>query len=167
LKSIRDWNGLSRYGIIPLTGEADRTGQRMLCDLTSPGETLVCELLGLKGVQLNDSYNGRGAIGSIMLPFSLFNDLATWCLITVDECDEAFYVLHQDEKQWMRAIRGVFGCSFKEGHADPEMYELKADWDKHIDYLISIQCLIRRIKIRTGQPGVGTRAFHAMSGRLT
>jgi hypothetical protein len=160
LKHIRDWNGLAKYGIIPLTGEADRTGQRMLCDLTGPGETLVCELLGLKGVKLNDSYNGRGAIGSMMLPYSLFSDLAVWCLLTVDKCDEVYYVVHQDAKNSLRAERGVFGRDAAD--------ESEREWDKHILWLIeSLQCGVRRVNIRTGQPGEGTRAFHAMSGRLT
>ena len=157
MKSIRNWNGLAQYGIIPLTGEADRTGQRMLCDITMPGKKIVEDLLGLTAAVLNPSYNGRGAAGSMMLPYNLFNDLAAWCLLVHDKCDEVFYIVGMcDPSTSLRPEGGVHG---KDGGESTE------EWNEHIEFLRGLGAQIRRIRIRTEHPGVGTRCTHMFTGR--
>lgn len=108
MKSIRDWNGLAEFGINALTGEADRTGQRILCDLTQPGKEVVCDLLGLPGnIQLTSCWNS--GVGSMMLPYNLFKDLAAWCLVMRCKCDEVFYIVSMKENITLRPIGGVTG----------------------------------------------------------
>jgi hypothetical protein len=156
VKNIRDWNGLVEFGIIPLTGEADRTGQRMLCDLNDAGKEVLEDLLGAS-LKLASNYNSSyGAKHSIMLPYSLFNDLAAWCLITRVKCDEVFYIIRMKDECTLRPVGGVTGRTFAS----------KAEWEEHINFLINLGCEIRRIRIRTKHPGEGTRAVHHMSGRV-
>jgi hypothetical protein len=40
------------------------------------------------------------------------------------------------------------------------------DWDEHVEWLRSAGFHVRIIKIDTNQPGKGTRAEHALSGRI-
>jgi hypothetical protein len=47
VKSINNWDDLREFGINALTGEADRTGQRILCDLNKEGRRIVYDLLGI------------------------------------------------------------------------------------------------------------------------
>ena len=157
MKNIRNWNDLAKYGIMPLTGEADRTGQRILCDLNPEGKHIVCDLLGLsEEIPLRSCYN-RG-VGSMMLPYNLFNDLATWCLLVADKCHEVFYVVRMKGNSTLIPNGGVTG-------SDSE--ETLDEWNEHINFNIGLGCEIRRIRIRTNHPGEGTRATHQFSGRTT
>ena len=95
---IHTWNDLQRYGINSLTGEACSYSQRLLCDLNEKGVDLVREYFGLMIVlnpqaqfarNWNTQVNGAPAIASIMLPRSLFGDLAKFILFHVEKCDMA------------------------------------------------------------------------------
>ena len=155
MKNIRDWNGLAHYGINPLTGEADRTGQRMLCDLTMPGKKIVCDLFGLpEEITMHSCYN-RG-VGSMMLPYNSFNDLAVWCLLVGEKCDEVFYIVRMKEGGTLRPIGGVTGR---------DSDETLEEWNEHITFLIGLGCEIRRVRVKTQFPGEGTRVTHMFSGR--
>jgi hypothetical protein len=156
VKTIKDWNGLEEFGIRPLTGEADRTGQRMLCDVTEDGLKIVVNLLGLPGTGLlYESYNGRGAVGSMMLPYGLFKDLANWCLLFGKyKCQQVFAVVRSNG-----SLHASFAVIGKEADDDDEK------WDEYLMLLLESGIEGRRIKIDTKQPGVGGRATHAMSGR--
>jgi glycyl-tRNA synthetase beta chain len=41
MKSIRSWEDLSVYGIVPLTGEACGLSYRILCDVTAAGKKII------------------------------------------------------------------------------------------------------------------------------
>lgn len=70
---------LARFGIQPLSGEADKLGFRILCDLTDNGCDVVRECFGLRdGIELfEDNWNhNEGAIGSCMIPKACIEPLA-------------------------------------------------------------------------------------------
>ena len=83
-KRLRDWRDLEQYGIEPLTGESCGIGIRLLCDLSPDGVALMEEFLSvsLDGTG-NNSWNHSGIEGwkSIMLPRSMFQQLAAFCLL--------------------------------------------------------------------------------------
>lgn len=69
ISGLRD---LERFGIAPLTGEADKLNLRILCDLTGAGAEVVREAFGLKhDTDFQDNWNhGDGHnphVGSILL----------------------------------------------------------------------------------------------------
>ena len=109
VKHIRNWNDLSKYGIIPLTGEADRTGQRMLCDSMTAGRSIICDMLGLHGSEQDFGDSSLelqpfgGAKYSMMLPLTLFADLAAWCLLDAQQVRRS--VLRRPTERWQHARR--------------------------------------------------------------
>lgn len=69
---INSLRNLEPFGIVPLTGEADKTATRILCDLTEQGRHIVIETLGLPAdVQLHRNWNAGTAedphVASILL----------------------------------------------------------------------------------------------------
>ena len=81
MKTIRNWNDLKEFGIIPLTGEACAISCRLLCDLTPVGEKLVRSFFSLPcDSPLHPAWNSEGT-RSIMLPYSILADFAAFCLL--------------------------------------------------------------------------------------
>ena len=90
MKTIRCWNDLEPFGIVPLTGEACGLCYRVLFDLTATGRKILAACFGIPEFTLAESWN-RGAtddphVGSIMLsaemliPVSVFALLETACI---------------------------------------------------------------------------------------
>ena len=71
MKTIRCWDDLSQFGIVPLTGEACGLSYRILCDVTARGRKILQKALGLPELRLAESWNRANAdvphVGSIML----------------------------------------------------------------------------------------------------
>ena len=88
--NIHTWSDLSKFGINPLTGEACKYGQRLLCDLSEDGVALVRDLFGLPAVvsdvrdqfpiNWNSMVGDKPAIASIMLPRGMFGDICRFAL---------------------------------------------------------------------------------------
>lgn len=92
MKTLRDWNGLREFGINCLTGEACAMSARLLCDVTEDGRKAVCEFLGLPlNTVFAENWNS-GSVGSVFLPYSIFNALGAFLLLTRCGCDEVFEV---------------------------------------------------------------------------
>lgn len=155
-----DWKQLEEFGIRALTGEADRTGTRILCDLTDYGKDIVCDLLGIpEHAQCNDNWNS-GANHSVMLPYRLFADLCVWCLIIGKRCPRVAVISPINENGSLRSTCEVIGLE-REDTTDT------SEWDDHLAWLNRAGFHVRVIQIDQKQPGEGTRATHAMSGRTT
>jgi len=121
MKTIRCWDDLSRYGIVPLTGEAGGLMYRILCDVTAKGKCLVEKALSVAELRLHENWN-RGTdadphVGSIMLGPELLPFLGVFALLE-SGCREV----------WLTKGNGVVGIeaadspdwleSFKRFHAD-------------------------------------------------
>ena len=103
--TIRSWNDLEQFGIVPLTGEACPLSMRILCDLTPRGERIVSAVLGSADLKvtlsLRPAYNGavcrltggespeERATKAIMLPYDMLRTLAVFVLIDAG-CEEVY-----------------------------------------------------------------------------
>jgi hypothetical protein len=102
LKTINTWEDLSRYGVIPLTGEACGLSYRILCDVTATGKKLLEKVLGVHALQMHENWN-RGSeddphIGSVMLVPELITVVGVFALLDAG-CREV----------WTMNQRGVVG----------------------------------------------------------
>ena len=85
MKTIHCWDDLSRFGVVPLTGEACGLMYRILCDVTAKGKRLVEKAIGVAEVRLHENWN-RGTdtdphVGSIMLAPELLPFLGVFALL--------------------------------------------------------------------------------------
>jgi hypothetical protein len=156
LKSINNWLDLEEHGIKILTGEADRTSRRALCDLTDEGKSIVLSVFGIEQATLSPNWNS-GSKWSMMLPYELYRDLAIFSLLHGKyRCKRVAIISSLNQDGTLRSNSEIVGL---EGKDDA------SDWDEHIQFLTEAGFHVRVIKIDTGQPGEGTRATHAMTGR--
>lgn len=94
--TIRNWNDLEQFGIVPLTGEACRLSMRLLVDLTPRGKRLVESMFSAMDLKITFSlpapWNGSAirlqepaceerAASSMLLPIELLRPLAVFCLM--------------------------------------------------------------------------------------
>src|SRR4051812_43485661 len=87
MKSIDCWRDLEQFGINRLTGEACAYGMRQLCDVNTQGASIIREFLGLGyntklAGNWNSRVNGEPSVGSVMLPYEIFGQLAVFCLLS-------------------------------------------------------------------------------------
>ncbi|NLS93182.1 MAG: hypothetical protein GXX96_13580 [Planctomycetaceae bacterium] len=85
MKSIRCWDDLSAYGIVPLTGEACGLSYRILCDMTARGKKTLEKALGLAELGPQENWN-RGAdndphVGAVMLAPDLLSFIGVFALL--------------------------------------------------------------------------------------
>lgn len=95
MKSVRCWNDLEPFGIIPLTGEACGLSYRLLCDVTSSGKRVLEKCFGTPNLNLPERWN-RGSddnphLGCIMLAFEMLRPLAVFALLE-GGCKEVYLV---------------------------------------------------------------------------
>ena len=151
MKTLTCWNDLREFGIDGLTGEACTYSLRLLCDVNHRGAEILCELFGLPpGTKLAENWNsGSGnkspSIGSVMLPYSLFIDVAAFCLFV----DGATTVLVDETGR----IRGFYATE-DDAEQLKECREFAGDQ-------------IKRVLTPMGGPRAGSRMVHQMSGRAT
>jgi hypothetical protein len=85
MKSIRSWDDLSAYGIVPLTGEACGLSYRILCDVTARGKKTLEKALGVAQLGLQENWNHGNAddphVGSIMLAPDLLPFIGVFALL--------------------------------------------------------------------------------------
>lgn len=109
---ISNWEHLEPFGIRYLTSESCGYGLRLLCDVNQQGREAIglffgqCRLLPLSK-NWNSEVNGEPAVGSVMLPRSIFRDLAAFLLLEeghevivirdheVSGCSREMYEKHQ------------------------------------------------------------------------
>jgi hypothetical protein len=142
------------------------------------------------------SWNGGKADSSILLPRDLWHDLAVWCLLSrcVEVCDTrherdakeslAYWDLNDlrelarldpadvDCDHWLPLLAAretrffYYGGTTVDGIDRIFSNDDWAYWRRHVEYLKHSQSLGRFYRVRTEQPGVGTRCRHAFSGRV-
>jgi hypothetical protein len=145
VKTIGGWNDLRAYGIEVLTGEACGLTYRILCDVTAKGKAILEKSLGVRELQLPESWN-RGSeadphVGSILLAPDLLPMLGIFALLE-SGCPEV----------WRTSDGAVFG--FEPGDDDARR---KSVLGIHADRLVR----------RYAYAGTaGDRNVHVMSGRV-
>jgi len=83
------WADLKDYGIDPLTGEACAYNQRLLCDISKEGATLLknffgCNIDFINGTNWNSGVGMKSpAVSSIMLPKGILDDLRIFILFHI------------------------------------------------------------------------------------
>lgn len=85
--TINSWRDLEQFGINALTGESDKLGQRILCDLSARGVEAINEYFGasvLDGLapNWNSKVGDEPAVRSILLPRD-YTPLAIFLLLGV------------------------------------------------------------------------------------
>jgi len=116
MKSIHSWDDLSRYGIVPLTGEACGLMYRILCDVTSRGKKTLEKALDIAELKLHESWN-RGTdddlhVGSIMLAREVLPFVAIFALLE-DGCSEV----------WLTKGNGLIGIERTDPPEDVERFK--------------------------------------------
>ncbi len=116
MKSIRCWDDLAGFGIIPLTGEACGLSYRILCDVTAAGKKVLERALDVAQLGLRENWNHGSAdaphIGSVMLAPEFLAFLGVFALLE-SGCREV----------WLTKTREVIGI---EADDQPErVYALK------------------------------------------
>lgn len=85
MKAIRCWDDLSKFGIIPLTGEACGLSYRLLCDVTIRGKKTLEKALGVADLGLQENWNQGSTenphVGSIMLAPELLSFIGVFALL--------------------------------------------------------------------------------------
>lgn len=73
---------LTNFGINLLTGEADKYGIRILCDVSDRGKQILCEFLSVDTIKFFPNWNSRvgdaDATGSFLLGRNMIDDLVTF-----------------------------------------------------------------------------------------
>lgn len=82
---LGNWQGLTPYGVEPLTGEACGLMYRILCDVTAKGREVLGKCLGVPGINLPPAWNRGSAedphVGCFMAAPELFVPLAVFALL--------------------------------------------------------------------------------------
>jgi len=121
MKTINCWDDLSRYGIVPLTGEACGLMYRILCDVTAHGKSVLEKALGVAELRLSENWNGGSDdnphVGSLMLAREVLPFVGVFALLE-SGCPEV----------WLTKAGGLIGIEradppeeverFKRFHAD-------------------------------------------------
>ena len=145
MKSIGSWDDLSRYGVVPLTGEACGLMYRILCDVTARGKKTLEKALGVADMGLAENWN-RGSdtdphIGSVMLAREVLPFVGIFALLEAG-CLEV----------WLTKAGGLIGIDSSD--SDEEVDRFKRF---HADNLVR----------RFAYAGTaGDRNQHMMSGRV-
>ncbi len=145
MKTINCWDDLTRYGVVPLTGEACGLMYRILCDVTARGKGILEKALGAIELRLPESWN-RGSddnphVGSVMLAREVLPFVGIFALLE-SGCPEV----------WLTKTGGLIGIE----PADPSE-EVERFKRFHADDLVR----------RFAYSGTaGDRNQHMMSGRV-
>lgn len=176
--TINALNHLRQFGIDPLTGEADALNFRVLCDLTENGRKIVAQALGINENGFPANWNSRG-VASCMLSDDLTRTLGIVAGAlagkTVVVTEKSVFIIEDGEE----IIDSVWESIYDEKHewtgsrqVEPHKYhetkfpiEDARPWPE--DCYGKIQRIFRTLtkESNSGQPRIGLRNTHAMSGR--
>jgi hypothetical protein len=91
MKTIRCWEDLSQFGIVPLTGEACGLSYRILCDVTATGKRIIEKALDVAQLKLRENWNQGDSddphIGCVMLAPDLLSFLGVFALLESGCCE--------------------------------------------------------------------------------
>ena len=145
MQTINSWDDLSRYGIVPLTGEACGLMYRILFDVTARGKKILEKAFDVTELKLRENWN-RGAdtdphVGCIMLAHDVLPFVGVFALLE-DGCPEV----------WLTKGGGLIGI---------ERTDLAEDVERFKEFHASD--LVRRFAY---SGTAGDRNEHMMSGRI-
>lgn len=154
---------LREFGIDVLTGEACAYSARLLCDLDEQGQRIFTDCLGLPfGTQFQSGWNDSKKV-SVMIPPDLFGPLMAWALIktghdiVIERNDGSFTGMRQWEADGPPQL----------GLAADDEYNAPANRLEEVCRVYRGMDQVRRLyRKMAGQPSVGTRHAHSMSGRV-
>lgn len=162
---------LSEFGIYALTGEACGLAMRILCDLSSEGQQIIREFLRVEpnAEPWNNSTNGHEHIASIMLPYSILEELWLFChvrrgtkyvfrggYVNKNEWTETTY-------NWSDSTSETIKHPVKTWRSQPYAIEDHEQYNRIIEQGFCFH--ISRYYAKSKQPGTGLDNQHAMSGR--
>ena len=154
MKTLHNYSDLAKYGINPLTGEADAYSRRLLCDLNQEGIILLTAYLGFAHTKaaeqafpanMNTTVGELPAVASCMLARAVLPDLMIFALLHVEHFDYV-YEGHGD----------YVGFNQEDGLA-VDYYRERAGEDGHLH---------QNCAKRSNHPHIGDRNIHQMSGRV-
>lgn len=152
MKHIKNWEDLEPYGINELTGEACAAGLRLLCDLTEDGKANAYAFLGIPlDTPVAENWNIGGA-ASIMMPRSVFKELAAFLLLTGGTRDHGCEIV-------LAFDHDVVGFTADDLRNQPGVVDEYRETMKHMGH----DC--RTIMPLRGQPRQGMSSVHAATGR--
>jgi hypothetical protein len=143
---------MPKFGINVLTGEACGLGMRLLCDLTEKGKLLIEEFFGgcltlQAGSNWNSNVGDEPAVASVMLPHSIWLELAAFALLKEGYDVAAINVLRWSGEAAVAGLK-ISGTT--------------------LDQVMEEHDMGRGPNFRTFQitGTAGTRNIHQMSGRI-
>lgn len=95
--TINSLRNLERFGIFPLTGEADNLAYRMLCDVSQRGKDLLREVYGMEANSppANIQTNGEKHVASVMLSYRAWQDIGpVGLVISSQHIDRPYHCCH-------------------------------------------------------------------------
>lgn len=85
---IRDWGHMKQFGLSHMTGEACALGMRQLIEVDDGGEKLLNDFFNVYQIRLHSF----GSAKTIMLPRTIFKELASFALLTMTDVVEVWDV---------------------------------------------------------------------------
>ncbi len=146
---IKCWGDLKQFGLVPMTGEACALGMRMLVEVEPRGEVILHQFFNVYRME----YHSFGKSKTVMLPRSIFNELAVFCLLTLPNIVEV----------WDIENFGMNGIEQKYAERAQAVWE---EAQKHEMQSLSGRITARWRRNRYGQPtnAEGTVNVHTFSG---
>ena len=145
MQTINSWDDLSRYGIVPLTGEACGLMYRILFDVTAGGKRILEKAFDVSELGLRESWNSGADddphVGSIMLAREVLPFIGVFALLE-DGCPEV----------WLTKGGGLIGTQRTDSAEDVERFKQ-----------FHASQLVRRFAY---SGTAGDRNEHMMSGRV-
>jgi len=146
---------LRSYGFHLLTGEACGVGHRTLFDVD---EKAMRIWEGMTRTSItNSAWNGKPAVGSLMIPFAWLPDLALWCLLIGDTCHTVMELVAAKNDYIRHAV--LLGASDEDSLTPLPEPQAKL--------LARGTLILKRNYFRSQDPGTGLDNRHAFSGRTT
>ena len=148
----RSWRDLTPFGIGALTGESCSIGMRILCDVSKKGVQLLNNFFGGNiAFKPHSNWNSMvgedEAVASVMLPYSIHQDLTIFAYLQRDDIGAIFVDARLGDMDAWPIL--VVEKDVLEEHENDGLKDLK----------------YKRKYVPDKMPGYRNR--HAMSGRLT
>ena len=145
-----DDQDLRRYGFISLSAEGCGLGMRRLYDLTEVAVQILESFLSIEIKRGNNWNSSDDQVASIMLPWSIINELLAFCLLSVEQFDVAVAVDFSSESHRAHFLEGMS----------------RDEWKDELEHFRTIFPKGFRVYQASGTAEGGTRNRHMMSGRV-
>ena len=140
MKTIRTWDDLPEYGIVPLPDPACALSYRILCDLTAKGKQTLEQALSVKELVLHSPQQPGSPddphVASIMLAPGMLTFLALFALLD-SQADEVFLTTDQRMTGFHHGDPPAGKLAFEEWYRDEVVRHFASEstaWDRSIHY---------------------------------